>query len=212
MKNIKIIALAMLFAVSGIELIQARPACPAGQKRNAQGKCVKASRVEAANKAKKAVAKVKNSNAMANTTAANNAIDAYNNAINASNPDSRKIAATQTAAINAINNLVSIYQGYLATVTAGTSAVTYTATAALASTGAPTNVGSSAAAPIAQSTCDDTSTAVCDDGSAINSLSCFDGSTPDTNGMCADGSLVSCNDGTSPACSDGTSPLPPVIS
>jgi len=48
MKKLQLLTLTMLVAFAGINLLDAKK-CPAGQKRNAQGKCVKASRV---NKAK----------------------------------------------------------------------------------------------------------------------------------------------------------------
>lgn len=212
MKNIQIIALAILFAVSGIELIQAK-GCPAGQRKNAQGKCVKASRVVAANKAKKAVDKVSKSTKMASATATMNAIEAYNTAINDTPQNPTKIAATQTAAINAINTSISTYQGYLPIIAAGLSPVVYGSTAhAIPAPGMSTGSGTPPVVTTT-STCNDGTTAICDDGSAINTLPCYDGSTPDSNGMCADGSLVTCNDGySSPTCNNGTSPMAPSAS
>lgn len=242
MKKLQILAVAMLFAMTGMNLVDAKEKpCPAGQKRRDSGKdapCIKISRVTVDKKVTKAISKAVNSTPMAPATAANNAINAYNTAVNATTQNPTKVAATQTAAITGINNLIAIYQGYLATVTAGTSPVVYTSMvpvaastlicddnsipsgtpamctdgtspySASAQTSGSTSSGTSTAA---QSTCDDGSTAACDDNTVISTLICNDGTSPDINGMCDDGTLVTCADSTSPACGDGTSPMAPAV-
>ncbi len=56
------------------------------------------------------------------------------------------------------------------------------------------------------SSCDDGSNAICSDATNILQATCDDGSTPDINGMCADGTLITCKNAQSPTCADGTQP------
>ncbi|MDP3788400.1 MAG: hypothetical protein Q8Q60_03755 [Candidatus Chromulinivorax sp.] len=208
MKKLQIIALTMLFALIGVEsLIHAKGPCPAGQKRNAQGKCVKKSRVNAANKAKKEVKKAIDSNFRIEQIA-RNAIIAFNTNISKASQHS---VAAQKAAVTAINNVITMYNGYLAAAQKGIpvvfgenqlpaqsmSGAPYAGFAAEASTPANAYVSS----------CGDGSTATCMfDGTEIVGIDCGDGTKSDNNGMCSDGSLVTCNDGSQPLCGDYTSP------
>ncbi len=211
MKKLYLIAFSLFFAMTS--LLQAAP-CPLGQKRNAQGKCVKAERVNRANDRKKML----NGSPLIATTQANNAIEAYNQAVKNPNPNATKIGITQTAAVNAINNVLAIYGSYLNIVQTGTAPVVYQtpvnpnpSAAAVVSTTSTTSNNQSAitnnkrlAASASASICDDGSQGMCDD---LSTPLCYDNSTADVNGICADGSLGSCNDGTSPVCADGTSPF-----
>lgn len=208
-KYTKLIALSLFFAISSLNVYAAKIACPAGQERNSQGKCVKKSRVTK-DKAKK---KTRESSPMMATNRANNAINAYNKALTSTKPDATKIQATQQAAIKAINNLTSVYSQYLEIITSGKNAVSYvsqtfennpTISTNSSLTSNNKNMDLSYDSRYVSS-CYDGSTAMCDDGTAINTLTCDDGSAPDVNGMCTDGSLVICpRSGNNPMCFDGT--------
>ncbi|MBP6869632.1 hypothetical protein KBC04_02015 [Candidatus Babeliales bacterium] len=214
--NLKLIMLAMIFAMTGMNLYSApRIACGAGEKRNKNGKCVKASRVDKAHAKKK----VENSSPMKATNNANNAINAYNKALTSTKPDPRMTLATQQAAIKAINNLIAVYNQYLEIVTTGKNAVGYVTQVFATDTTSTTNssnkmiapqntmmqMNDSSQMPAYVSQCGDGSTAMCDDGSVITTLPCSDDTAPDANGVCSDGSLVICpQSGNSPICADGT--------
>lgn len=219
-KCFTIITLSIIFMLSNLNITaKANIACPAGQTKNSQGKCVKKSRVTKA----KATQKTLKSSPLIATNRANNAINAYNKALTSTKPDATKIQATQQAAIKSINNLISVYNQYLEIITSGKNAVSYVSqifanphnTTQAASNNMTyqnstmdnnndANMDTSDNTTYISS-CDDGSTAMCDDGTAINTLRCDDGSTPDSNGMCLDGSLVICpQSGNSPVCSDGT--------
>lgn len=211
MKNIKLILLAAVFAISGLHLNAATLACPAGQKRNKQGKCVKAERVVKANEKSNVV----HSKPMKATNIANNAINAYNKALTSKKPDTTKIQKSQQAAIQAVNNLINIYNQYLEIITLGQNPVSYisqvfadnNATPNLAAVTLPyyNNEMSVIDDSTYVSSCQDGSTALCDDGTEVNTLQCYDGTSPDINGVCIDGSLVICPEsGNSPMCADGT--------
>lgn len=212
-KQKHLIALSIIFAISSFNLYAAKIACPAGQARNSQGKCVKKSRVTKA----KATQKTLKSSPFMATNRANNAINAYNKALTAKNQDPKKVQATQQAAIKCINNLLNVYNQYLEIITLGKNAVSYVSATTTntnnttPATGTNNNLNDSnntintSDDATYVSSCDDGSTATCDDGTGINTLRCDDGSTPDINGMCSDGSLVICpQSGNNPVCSDGT--------
>jgi hypothetical protein len=211
MKNLQILALAMLFALVGVESIHAkRPPCLAGLKRNAQGKCVKASRVEAAKKAdaavKKAVGAINNSTELKDVINTNNAIKAYNQALNAATKVADAIAATKKNALDKINNLINMYSGYAAAINDGSAVIfvdSSVAADALAAANAPLADGS---LPSAISLCTNGGNAKCPAGSTIDpNYPCSDGKPADVNGVCSDYNLAWCTDDaqSNPTCPDG---------
>lgn len=233
MKKLQILAIAMLFAMTGIDFIQAEIACPAGQERRKKGgKCIKKTtehkdnteaKVATGKAANKALAQLKTENAAVNT------INAYNAAINASSPNAQTVSATTTAATTAINNVVNMYNNYLTSIQNGAAIIfgripaTTTATSANfnisagninfgGATSGATLATTSGATPAYVSSCEDGSTATCQDGTVISGVSCaqYDGSTDmsDVNGICATyGTAIPCNDGVNyPLCKDGNTP------
>jgi len=153
------------------------------------------------------------------TSGANNAINAYNTAVTAAIAASTPIASSvQATAISKIQNLINVYSSYLATVTAGTAAVTYVATAAapasaapcvcpgIASSGLGSSLGSTAGGSATfqcggtPTECPSGAQAFCADKTVIANVSCtpVDGSTnmSDNNGTCPTSlAQIPCNDG-----------------
>ena len=111
--------------------------------------------------------------------------------------------AADQASVDSQSAQTSYNQGYLD----GQNSLNETSISNNTPASSSSSSSSSSQPTVAGSVCQDSSSALCDDGTEINAVICNDATTPDANGMCADGTLGLCADGeNTPVCADGSLP------